>query len=75
MPPPTFETSTSPLVQSNDGRLELVPRRYYKNHDLSENAEGWFLSDNAAGKLILHTHERIVIDAYIAGYDLATATN
>ena len=58
MATPIFEDTTSTLYYSNDGRLRLVdfPRQYALELD---------------GDEVFRTHERVLVDAYIAGYDLA----
>lgn len=60
---PKFEESTSPLTQSNDGRLKVE----YVNGMDARAFVLWY-----AGDIVLHTAERVIADAYIAGYDLAT---
>lgn len=65
-PAPIFEETTSPLERSNDGNLYL--RR---------DAGGFMLTaEHGPGRLdrghtVLFTFNRIIADAFIAGYDLA----
>lgn len=67
-PPLIFEETTSPLVQSNDGRLFSYENRVDGCWDV--------VDQQAPYEVLLQTHERAIADAYIAGYDLATdATN
>jgi hypothetical protein len=56
-----FEQTTSTLYYSNDGRLRLERVR--------TNVPYFELSLD--GKIVLATENRLVVDAYIAGYDLA----
>jgi len=65
MLPLIFEESTSPLTRSNDGRLQYDltienDPRVYIVRDTHENEA-----------ILLETYDRVVVDAYIAGYDLA----
>lgn len=58
-----FEATTSPLYRSNDGRLRF---------DYSEGSIGTFVL-RLDGVEVFATNDRVKIDAYIAGYDLARA--
>lgn len=69
MPSPIFEQTTSPLTFSNDGLLMVVRG----SHDELPSI-AWEVIDrgNPAGdRTLLRTYERVLCDAYIAGYDLA----
>jgi len=63
--PLIFEETTSPLTRSNDGRLQFdltieSKPRVFIVRDTHEN-----------DAILLETYERVIVDAYIAGYDLA----
>jgi hypothetical protein len=58
-----FEETTSPLYRSNDGRLRIstdTDRRKPVEHVLQFD-----------GVEVFRTRDRVMVDAYIAGYDLA----
>lgn len=54
-----FERSTSPLYQSNDGRLRVE----------HPNSSDWTVYDRERQEVALFTHSRLLCDAFIAGYD------
>jgi hypothetical protein len=60
-----FEQDTSPLYRSNDGRLLISPER-------STTPPGFVVIDTADSHVALFTLTRELVDAFIAGYDLAT---
>lgn len=62
---PIFERFTSPLYQSNDGRLKISEERRVEPTTYS-------VVDEENGETVLWTHERVLADAFVAGYDLAT---
>jgi hypothetical protein len=69
MPGPIFEQTTSPLTRSNDGRLMIVRA----SHDRLPST-AWEVIDIApweAEKTKLRTYNRVLADAFVAGYDLA----
>jgi len=76
---PIFESSTSTLYYSNDGRLQV--RRYRHPEDVRPDGTPmalprWVYSidlhaDNAEPVEVFTTYDPVKSDAYIAGYDLA----
>lgn len=58
-----FEQTTSPLRQSNDGKV------YLRVEDGT-----YILTYDPTGQTLLATFTRAIADAYIAGYDLAKGT-
>lgn len=58
-----FEETTSALYYSNDGRLR---------YDHSEGPVGEYVL-RFDGTEVFRTRDRVKVDAYIAGYDLAIA--
>ena len=65
-----FERSTSTLYYSNDTKLHVVrdlldPETYHVAVYANANA--------TEGEIVFSTHQRVLADAYIAGYDLATS--
>lgn len=61
---PLFESSTSTLYTSNDGKLRV-------EHVLAEDEAAFVFVVKRHGAVVLTTGQRIIADAYIAGYDLA----
>ena len=59
-----FEETTSPLYRSNDGRLALY-------HGAEDGEELPVYVVELDGTAVLETRQRVLVDAYIAGYDLA----
>ena len=71
---PIFETHQSPLVSSNDGHIQI--QRLSQNEAIdagaSPPAAAWGVWDNVTDECVFSTQNRVLADAYIAGYDLAT---
>jgi hypothetical protein len=67
--PPVFEHTTSPLYQSNDGKLRVVRGSF--DSLPSEATEVIDLDLPSGERTLLRTYERAIADAYIAGYDEA----
>lgn len=63
--PHPFETATSPLYVSNDGRLRVEIER-------ASLPAGYLVLDTRDGDVAIYTLDRTIADAYVAGYDLAT---
>lgn len=61
-PAPIFELATSPLLQSNDGRLLIERHR---------QTRGFLVIDQADAHVALFTMQRPVADAFVAGWDAA----
>lgn len=68
MPAPIFENVTSPLVTSNDGRLQVITIR---DGLPSTPYEVVHLDEPAGDRTLIRTYVRELADAYIAGYDEA----
>ena len=72
MPGPIFEQTTSPLAQSNDGRLQAI-----RASNDSLPAVAWEVIDlqlPAGNRTLIRTYDRVLVDAYIAGYDFGVSS-
>lgn len=63
---PPFEQATSPLYQSNDGRLAIHPE---------PETDGWIVVDTRDSHVELYTRKREIADAFVAGYDYRERLN
>ena len=72
MPGPIFEHTTSPLAQSNDGRLQAIRAGY--EPDLTPAFEVIDLQLPAGNRTLIRTNNRVLVDAYIAGYDFGVSS-
>lgn len=57
---PVFEEATSPLYYSNDGRMQI-----------EKATDGFAILDATKKDVEMFTHQRVIADAFIAGYDYA----
>lgn len=64
---PIFEATTSPLYSSNDQRL-----RMWTAADVRPRAKYTVELDDQT--IVLATNKSLIVDAFIAGYDLAERT-
>lgn len=66
--PALFEQRTSPLYYSDDTRLDVY--EVTADDDAFRTFQVRYVPTL---EVVLTTHERVLADAYIAGYDLATS--
>ena len=71
MPGPIFEHVVSPLAQSNDGQLQAIRAGREQPPDLRPVWEVVDLRLPSGDRTLIRTYDRVLIDAYIAGYDRA----
>lgn len=71
---PLFEQSTSKLYYSNDALLHVIEVTgvddAFRTFNVVYTPDGVLTDDS---RVVLSTRERVLADAYIAGYDLATS--
>lgn len=72
-----FEETTSTLYYSNDGRLHVVRQGYPEllwTVVVTDDPYRWLRPIiDADAEIVFASRDRVKVDAYIAGYDLATA--
>jgi hypothetical protein len=71
-----FEDTTSALYYSNDARLHVVrqgsPELLWTVVEVADEVVAPGIDRIAASPVVFASRDRVKVDAYIAGYDLAT---